>query len=90
MLFAVKRPPGILRRFLKRNCQHAWQGCTATVDWCMLCYAERKRLGVIVVRDDDGRDTGELRQSARLLGLQRVRYARAGWTIVDQHGNAVE
>jgi hypothetical protein len=42
---------------------------------------DRKRLGVIVIRDERGDESGELESSEKLLSRHRIDYSKDCWFI---------
>ena len=74
-------PKGFLKSRKAKWCSHNWHESTATISTCLKCRAERKRLGVIVIRDERGYETGELEPSEKLLSRHLIDYAKGGWVI---------
>ncbi len=79
--YAFRLPEGLLKRWKAKRCSHDWRAATATISVCQKCGTNRKRLGVFVIRDERGDETGELEQSDKLLSRHLIDYSKGGWFL---------
>lgn len=87
LAFAFRLPKGFLRRWKAKRCSHNWWEATATISTCLKCETDRKRLGVVVIRNKRGDETGEFEPSGKLLARQMIDYSKDGWVIDANDGN---
>lgn len=80
-IYAFRLPKGFLKRWKAKGCSHTFYEATATVSTCQHCRTDRKHLGVIVIRDQSGNETGEMEPSEKLLARHLIDYSKDGWVI---------